>query len=65
MPGMRGSAMSGATDTTHGSGASTTSTTSSSVRSTVTEPEPASIIVAPLTEGSPRRAASCTSTCCA
>ena len=32
MPGMRGSAMSGRTETTHGMGSSTVSTTSSSLR---------------------------------
>ena len=65
MPGMRGSAMSGATDTTAGSGTSTVSTTSSSVRSTSSAPPLAAIFVAPFTTGTPRRAASCTSTCCA
>ena len=65
MPGMRGSAMSGATDTTAGNGTSTTSTTSSSVRSTSRAPSKALILVAAVTTGRPSLAASCTSTCCA
>ena len=54
---------SGVTAMTAGSGTSTSSTTSSSVRSTTIESPSALIAVTAFTEGTPRRAASCTSTC--